>query len=619
MRRGERNDHPVTAAGPQGCRWPPEIAFLAAHGVDPAVLDAAAARAAAHGVSADGILLSEGVVSETRFYASLARTLRLPFSTAMFQTHTGAFTSQALASGMAPLVDGGFVAAPRGRALALLLECGPTGTAPDAHLTITTPSHLAQAIFASRATDVSLQASFALLEKGRHLSAARAGRRSAAGPVHVLAIVVLALSLLNPGLIALSLSIGWSGLFLLSLAMRLGICAASRATSATPRPLPTRRLPDYTVVVPLRREAAVVAKLVKAIDAIEYPAAKLQVLLVVEADDSETIAALGTLALSPVYEILIAPPGLPRTKPRALNVALARARGSLLTVYDAEDVPEARQLQLAAAQFARAPDDLACLQAQLAIFNVGDSWLTRLFAIEYAALFDVMNIGQTACGIPLPLGGTSNHFRVEALRAVGAWDAWNVTEDADLGFRLARFGYRVGSLRSTTYEEAPIRLGAWFAQRRRWCKGWLQTELTLARDPVRLFRDMGAYRSLSTVGVLVALVLSPLAWPLSLVGLCRDAVNIGAPQPVGALEILHATLWTGVIVGGFGLTGWAAWRGMRRRKLQSCWPALALLPVYNVMISAAAWVALYDLAVRPYHWNKTEHGVTSSRAAASGD
>lgn len=591
--------------------WPIEIAFLAAHGVRPALLDRATRQAALLGLSADRVLIGENLVDETRFYASLARTLQLPFSVAAFKTRTGIFNKQAGVAGMAALAGGGFVAAPGGRALELLLTQGASGSAPDAHLTITTPSHLAAAIFVEAAEDVVREASFGLQDKGRHLSAARTSRGWVSGLLHLLTLPVLIDSLLETGGAALAFSAGWSAVLLGSLVMRLFICAAS----CHPPPLPQRRLPPrdlplYTVLVPLSREARILPQLIAALDALDYPPAKLQILLVIEADDSETFAALGAQALAPRYEIVVAPPGYPRTKPRALNVALARARGTLLTVYDAEDVPEPGQLRLAAEHFAAAPDTLACLQARLAIQNKDASWLTRLFALEYAALFDVMNLGQTVCGIPLPLGGTSNHFRVSTLRAVGGWDAWNVTEDADLGFRLARFGFDVGNLASTTFEEAPPTLRAWFAQRRRWCKGWLQTELTLARAPRRFLRDMGPFRSLSTLGVLVALVLSPLVWPFSIVALTHDLVVFDGPTPAGPLEMMHATLWTGVIAAGCSLTGWSAALAMRRRNLRRLWPTLLLLPVYNLLISAAAWTAIYDLLVAPYHWNKTEHGLT---------
>ena len=598
-----------------GSTLPIEIAFLAAHGFTHDVLRRAADESLEQGVSADIGMIAGGLISEVVFYRSVARTLGVPFSVARIETRTGAFTRQALAAGMAMLATGGFVAAPRGPALAALLEQGAAGAAPDARLTITTPSHLAQAIFAAASKDIAWQASFSLQDRGRHLSAAHDAHCMPRNLLHVIAAGALVASVVLPYGPAASVSAVWSFLLLLSLIMRLMICGASQTPRPPPRPrLKQRDLPVYTVLVPLSQEATIVPKLIAALDALAYPAAKLQILLIVEDDDSETQVALANAGLGPCYEIIVAPPGHPRTKPRALNVGLIRARGTLLTVFDAEDIPEPRQLRLAAERFAGAPDTLACLQAKLAIFNIADSWLARLFAIEYAMLFDVMNIGQAACGIPLPLGGTSNHFRVDALRTVGGWDAWNVTEDADLGFRLARFGYSVDVLASTTFEEAPDTLNAWFLQRRRWCKGWLQTELTLARRPVKLLRDMGLYRALSTGGVLITLVVSPLIWPLCLLVFVYDLVAFGAPAPLGTAAILHATLWVAVIVAACSLTGWSAILALQRRGLLPLWHVLPLLPVYNLLISAAAWAAVYDLIKHPYYWNKTAHGVTLAPA-----
>jgi cellulose synthase/poly-beta-1,6-N-acetylglucosamine synthase-like glycosyltransferase len=165
-----------------------------------------------------------------------------------------------------------------------------------------------------------------------------------------------------------------------------------------------------------------------------------------EADDHETREAVERLAPGPCYDIVVAPAGYPRTKPRALNIGLASAQGELLTVYDAEDDPDPSQLRRAAATFARARKSLACLQCPLTIDNSSDSWISGLFALEYAALFDVVNPGLARLRLPIPLGGTSNHFRVSTLRRLHGWDAWNVTEDADMGMRLARMGYEVATL-----------------------------------------------------------------------------------------------------------------------------------------------------------------------------
>jgi cellulose synthase/poly-beta-1,6-N-acetylglucosamine synthase-like glycosyltransferase len=202
---------------------------------------------------------------------------------------------------------------------------------------------------------------------------------------------------------------------------------------------------------------------------------------VVEEDDVETIAALRGARRRFPFEIVIAPAGFPRTKPRALNVALPFTRGALTCVFDAEDKPEKSQLRRAAEAFHESTPDLGCLQARLVVDNYADNWLTRLYALDYATLFEVIVPGLTRLSLPIPLGGTSNHFRTAALRRVSGWDAWNVTEDADLGLRLARFGYPVATLDSETFEEVPAAIPAFLRQRTRWIKGWMRLRARLSR------------------------------------------------------------------------------------------------------------------------------------------
>ncbi len=219
----------------------------------------------------------------------------------------------------------------------------------------------------------------------------------------------------------------------------------------------------------------------------DYPKAKLDIKLVIEAGDEETLDAIIAERLPPRYDVIVVPPGKPRTKPRALNVALDVARGDLLCVYDAEDEPAPDQLRRAAARFA-ADATLDALQGRLTIANWRDCWLSFMFAVEYASLFELINPGLSALDLPVALGGTTNHFRTAVLRRVGGWDAWNVTEDADLGLRLARFGARVGALDSETVEEAPNELANWFRQRTRWQKGWMR--LVKARTISTYFNDL---------------------------------------------------------------------------------------------------------------------------------
>ena len=376
--------------------------------------------------------------------------------------------------------------------------------------------------------------------------------------------------------------------------------------------LPDHALPRYTILVPLYKEAAVVGRLLDALGSLDYPRAKLDIKLLIEADDHETREALERLAPGPVHDIVIAPPGHPRTKPRALNIGLASARGALLTVYDAEDDPDPQQLRRAAAAFAQAPQNLACLQCPLAIENARDSWLAGLFALDYASLFEVLDPGLARLRLPIPLGGTSNHFRVEALRRLQGWDAWNVTEDADMGVRLARMGYEVATLAAPTWEEAPAKLAPWLAQRRRWMKGWMQTLIVHLRNPRRLVKELGFARAATLVTMLAGGVLGPLIGPLYVALFIHDSVWGELFAPVTLAQTLASALWCVIAVMG-GLVMVAPMViGARRRKLMRLLPLLPLLPAYTALLGLAAAMALVDLFRRPHHWAKTTHGLARS-------
>jgi glycosyltransferase XagB len=327
--------------------------------------------------------------------------------------------------------------------------------------------------------------------------------------IGVLLAMVAILALLYPVATWAVLGAGLSAIFLNTVAWKLAaaLWPAKREAHAQPA---ERDLPTYSVLVPLYREANMVRELVAAMSALDYPRSKLQVLLIVEADDGETRAALERFAGMRPFETVVVPTMGPRTKPKALAFAVPFARGDMVVVYDAEDRPEPDQLRKAAAAFAADPA-LGCVQARLTADN-RDSWLARMFTIEYGANFDVLLPALARWGVPLPLGGTSNHLPRAVLKRIGAWDPFNVTEDADLGVRLARFGYRTRTLASRTYEEAPLRWREWLPQRRRWLKGWLQTALVALRRGGR--RRLRPIDALAVHGLISGAVLSLLVYPL---------------------------------------------------------------------------------------------------------
>ncbi|MFT4098659.1 MAG: glycosyltransferase, partial [Rhodoblastus sp.] len=501
-----------------------------------------------------------------------------------------------------------WLVAPRGRAIAAILAL------PKASgLAITTPRRFGAWLRAAAGAQIAEDAALRLHRIEPRLSARAGPTRATALASAALGIAAGAAAALWPLAVALFLWTLLTIAFSMATVARIFTTVEALHTEPEGAPISDRRLPLYTVVIALYREAEVANALLAALEAIDYPRARLDIKFVVEADDSATFAALAAALPGVEYEIIVAPPGAPRTKPRALNVALPFARGELLCVYDAEDRPEPDQLRRAAARFARADERLGCLQARLAVDNADETAIAGLFALDYAALFEATNPGIAGLGLPMMLGGTSNHFRVQTLRDLGGWDAWNVTEDADLGIRLARCGLRVETLASRTYEEAPVTLAALFNQRVRWLKGWMQTGFVHLRDPVALWRNLGPLSFFVTLAVFISGVLSPLLWPWFTLVLVRDLASGALFAPETAFDGAIDTCALSLAVAGPVAIVWPIMLGMKRQGLSRRWPLLFLLPFWHVMLSVAAWRAVYDLWRNPFGWAKTTHGVAKRR------
>jgi cellulose synthase/poly-beta-1,6-N-acetylglucosamine synthase-like glycosyltransferase len=377
-------------------------------------------------------------------------------------------------------------------------------------------------------------------------------------------------------------------------------------------------LPVYTILVPLLHEAHLVPDLVAALGRLDWPRERLDIKLIVEADDPGTVAAAETWGGAPPFEVVVVPAGQPRTKPKALSFALPFARGEFVTVYDAEDRPHPQQLRMAHATFLRSPHEIVCLQATLAVDHGDSSLLAGLFAIEYAALFDGLLPMLAALDMPLPLGGTSNHFRREALAEVGGWDPFNVTEDADLGLRLARFGYRSGTIDLQTFEEAPATLWPWIRQRTRWFKGWMQTWLVHTRQPLRLLHELGWRRFLGFNLIGTGLIVSALIHPIylaTLVLMATDPLTLWGDGGAFAAMVVGVNLFN--LFAGYTAMAALATRTLDLRgNRRGAW-ALVLLPVYWLLMSVASYRALFHLVARPHKWEKTPHrGRTSEGARA---
>lgn len=580
------------------------------------VLALAERRAMEVDVGADRVLIAWGFISEEAYATALAASFGLGFESLLGRLRhryplAGALNNAAI-TGVLQLEENGnviFVVAPQ---LADSRRLMPLLTSSEARqrVRLTTTARLQAFVRRHTAPDIERLAANELRTTRPELSAGVGLSRQMIVALYTALVMLAAMAIPGPFTIAVEAALGI--IFLAWTALRFLGLLSERFVIRKPQNFTDDWLPTYSVVVALYREAAAVKGLVAALRNLDYPSEKLDVKLVLEPDDLETRKAIAQLQLGPPFDVIIAPTGGPRTKPKALNAALPFVRGTFVAVFDAEDRPEPEQLRLALEAFVASDERLACVQARLTIDNTADSWLTRLFTAEYAGLFDVFLPGLATWRLPLPLGGSSNHFRTEALRKVGAWDPYNVTEDADLGMRLARYGYRASVIPSTTYEEAPGKLPAWLKQRTRWFKGWMQTWLVHMRSPRRLVGDLG-WTGFAVFQLLVGgTVLAALVHGLFAARLGWRLATSPAPQAFDDWISLDAT----VLLCGYGMSIVLGLVGLTRRGLLGCAWVLLLMPVYWLLLSLAAWRALFQLARDPYRWEKTEHGLARTSRLA---
>lgn len=371
-------------------------------------------------------------------------------------------------------------------------------------------------------------------------------------------------------------------------------------------------LPTYTVLVAIYKEAPIVNQLIRELKKLDWPKSLLDIKIICEEDDFETLQTLSEKNLGLEFEIVKVPYSLPRTKPKALSYALAGARGDFIAVYDAEDRPHPQQLKAAYYAFKQLPQSVACLQAPLIITNISCSWISASFAMEYAALFRRTLPMLAARKLPLPLGGTSNHFKTNILKQIGGWDPYNVTEDADLGVRLYRRGYQSRTIDYPTYEDAPTNMKVWLHQRSRWYKGWLQTWLIAMRNPIETAKEMGWKSNLSFHLLIGGMLLASLSHPFLLsylIFITHTFVFEGFASLSTAQKILFS-LDTINIIGSYAvfiLVARSAMSPIERIKSGASW---ICTPCYWLLLSLAAWKAVIELKRQPFSWNKTPHEPT---------
>ncbi|HEY9293929.1 MAG TPA: glycosyltransferase [Microlunatus sp.] len=434
--------------------------------------------------------------------------------------------------------------------------------------------------------------------------------------IGVLALVVLGLILL-PAATTVIFTAAAAVLYLATMVQRVLLFVAGldercilKVSDQEARALADDDLPRYTVLVPAYGEPDVIAALLTNLGALEYPADKLEILVLLEADDTSTVDAARAAGVEPPMRLVLVPAAEPRTKPKACNYGMQFASGDIITIYDAEDIPDPLQLRRAVVLFGRDPG-LACVQARLSFHNANQNLLTGWFAAEYGLWFSYLLPGLAYRRWPVPLGGTSNHLRAEILAEAGGWDPYNVTEDADLGLRLARRGYRTGVLESITWEEANSDPINWIRQRSRWYKGYLQSCLVALRHPVNTLRVIGVR---GTIAMTLLLAGTPLAaatnlifWVVGLVWILGQPEAIAVAYPA----VVYYMALVSFVIGNV-LALYSTLIGARASGDSNLLLACLLTPLYWALMAVAALKAIWQLLVRPSYWEKTVHGLDAA-------
>lgn len=596
-----------------------EARFLKTLGFGKPYIDAFQRKAAENGSTLEDELLASGMVTADAYFGAFARYLRLPFLAEINPAHLADvphLDTQLLETRFLKLAPEDskpiLVIVPELRTIEALKDMLSHTPHLLSEIAVATPKTMRDAVWIAGKDRRNREARQALFEKEPTHSAritVQAGQGFCSGVLVTL--IALALLADTPStLLALhaTLTLFYLSTFLFR-CFALAHCwrgLPSRIALSHPK---EREMPIYTVLVALYREEAVAAQLIAMLDRLDWPKSRLDIKLICEEDDEATIRAIQKANPGPHMEIVRVPFSLPQTKPKALTYALAGARGEFVAIYDAEDRPQAEQLREAYATFQSQPDNVACLQAPLIISNARASWLSTCFALEYAGLFRCMLPVLARYKLPLPLGGTSNHFRTALLRQAGAWDPYNVTEDADIGLRLHRLGYRSGIICRQTLEDAPTSVSVWLNQRTRWYKGWLQSWLVLTRAPVQTAGKMGWLAYLIFQLLIGGMLLSSLAHPLLLLSFI--AMTLAMLETSGSVLFT----WQGGlfcidmvnIIGSytvFILLGRKTMTLFEREHLGNRW---LIVPVYWILLSIAAWRALIELRTKPFVWNKTPH------------
>jgi cellulose synthase/poly-beta-1,6-N-acetylglucosamine synthase-like glycosyltransferase len=579
-----------------------------------------AERARANGTGFHAEFVAAGLVTEDAHYRALADELGLPFAENVDADRLVLRDADVMAALRRPCgnslamcengVDGpALIVAPTRLDLPAMKAMIARGESLSRRLCVTTPTLLREALFERARPLLVDEARGGLFARMPEMSARIHANWRQGCFLGAIAIAYPVAQILAPQATWLALHAFFSVVFLCCVGLRIAAGVAARATAPSRiRAAGADELPFYSVIVALRGEAAVVEELVASLGKLVWPRSKLEVKLICEADDAETLGTIAALRLRPWVEVIAVPPGEPRTKPKALAYALPLLSGDLIALYDAEDRPHPMQLLEAWDRFREDESGtLACVQAPLVIANASAGPLAALFRLEYAAHFAGILPWLSRRRWMFPLGGTSNHFRRDLLIEAGGWDPYNVTEDADLGLRLARFGYRSDTISAETLEDAPEEVMVWVRQRTRWFKGWMQTWLVHMHHPGRLMRELGPCSFAVAQIMFAGMILSAFAYPLllaSVAGLCVKLAWAGLSG--GEAVVLSLALVN--LGAAYASFLFLAWRCLDREgRRRGFWRTAAWMPAYWLLLSFAACRAVVELARRPHYWEKTPH------------
>jgi cellulose synthase/poly-beta-1,6-N-acetylglucosamine synthase-like glycosyltransferase len=601
--------------------WPRTVSRLTKLGVSPEDIGTSRRDAHRHGSTLTRELIAKGLLNEVSYYKVLAAELGLVFMESVEPNALIVLPGHSLptlrtAATVKAIMPGGtsiLLAAPDDRQLAVLARNLRCSSGLRETVRLTTPSKLDNALIERMAAANLQEAVFGIKNLMPSFSASLVTTGLQGFVFGLLLAILPFLAWLWPLESLLAYHAFASLIFAACVFMRVRaanrfspLCFKEHGDLEGPYPV-------YTVIVAVYNEAAVVPQLVSQLMALNWPASRLEILIACEASDVTTIELLRRTVDPARIQIVVTTQLGPQTKPRALSFALRAARGEFVVIYDAEDRPHPDQLMEAYHRFQREPETTACLQAPLVVTNQSKGFLARMFSFEYAALFGGLLPYLSSTGRLIPLGGTSNHFRRSALMETGAWDPFNVTEDADLGTRLCRLGYGSGMISRPTLEDAPTGFRQWRPQRVRWFKGWLQTWLVHMRSPRRLLDELGP-KDFSRFQLLtIGMFLSALVYP-SMLAVVIWGIYVTVSDSLYRMSALAVTLFavdfSNIILGHLVYATLGA-KVERSRGLRPGRFLALCLPLYWTLLSVAAWGALWELIRKPHHWNKTEHFPTT--------